>query len=157
MLTSDTIQPVESTDQFARKLFYELQQAILGHESQAMNGNVEAIHDMRVGIRRLRVALSNFAVCLSKSDRHRLQTNLKNLADALGGVRDLDVMIEALKDSQKNQLKEDKIVIGALIRRLQRRRHRQLQRLTAYLDGEEYSAFRGEFSGCGEELDEQTA
>lgn len=157
MLTSGTSQPVESTSRFAQKLFCEFQQAIIGHESQAMKGNVEAIHDMRVGIRRLRVALSNFAVCLSKSDRHRLQTNLKNLADALGGVRDLDVMIEALKDSQKNQPKEDKIVIGALIKRLRGRRRRQLQKLTVYLHGEEYSTFRSEFSGCGENQDEQAA
>ncbi len=150
MLTGETLQQAESTDRFTQKLFCELQQAIIRHEEQAMKGDVEAVHDMRVGIRRLRVALSNFAVCLSKNDRRRLRANLKNLADALGGVRDLDVMIDALKLSRKSLAEEEKSAIGTFIKQLGARRRRQLQRLTAYLQGEEYAAFKKEFSGVDE-------
>ena len=81
---------------FALRLFRELHGLILAQEAGARAGEVEAVHDMRVGIRRLRVALSNFRVCLSREDRQRLKARLEHLANALGGVRDLDVMIEAL-------------------------------------------------------------
>jgi len=53
-----------------------------------MRGEVDAIHDMRVTIRRQRVALSNFASCLPHDVHRKLDVRLKNLAVALGRVRE---------------------------------------------------------------------
>src|SRR5262249_46490377 len=97
-------------------------------------------------VRRLRVALSNFAACLLKKDRKRLQLRLENLADALGGVRDMDVMIAAMKASLHVRSDEEKLAISALIRRLQARRRSRLRALIKYLRGEEYADFKREFS-----------
>jgi CHAD domain-containing protein len=141
----------EATATFARRLFRDLQQAIIKHESGAIAGRVEAIHDMRVGIRRLRVALRNFADCLPKEDRRRLRTNLGHLADALGGTRDLDVMIGVLKSEQASKAEAERAVIGAFIGRLRARRRRSHRKLISYLQSEEFANFKHEFRADGED------
>jgi len=150
MVTSETAPQAEATAQFAQRLFCELQQSILQHESGALAGEVKAIHDMRVGIRRLRVALSNFAACLRKEDRQRLRANLEHLAMALGGARDLDVMIGALKSEQANNPDDDHTAINAFIRRLRARRRRRHQQLIGYLQSEDFANFKREFRMSGE-------
>lgn len=145
METSEIPSQPESTASFARKLVLELQQAILQHEAGAMAGDVESVHDMRVGIRRLRVAINNFAACFSKEDRRRWRTSLENLADALGEVRDLDVMIAAVKRQQASGSVEEQAAIAKFINRLQARRRRRLRKLLAYMRGEGYAGFKQEF------------
>ena len=135
----------ESVEQMARQVFTDLHQTIISHESGASAGNVESVHDMRVTVRRLRVALSNFAVCVPKEDRKRLRSKLENLADALGGVRDMDVMIAAMKLLAPSQEPgQDRTAISALISRLRARRRARLRSLTKYLDGAEYAGFKRE-------------
>jgi len=141
----------EATAKFARRLFRDLQQAIIKHEAGAVAGEVEAIHDMRVGIRRLRVALSNFAACLPEEDRRRLRANLEHLADALGGARDLDVMIGVLKSEQANKAESERAAIAAFIGRLRARRRRRHRKLIGYLQGEEFANFKNEFRAGGED------
>jgi len=55
----------------------------------------EAVHRIRVAIRRLRSALSLFRACLPKG-AHRYAEDLKWVASLLGAVRDLDVLHEHL-------------------------------------------------------------
>ncbi len=145
MTTRETA-AAESVEQLAKRTFAELHQSIVSREAGSLAGDVEAIHDMRVAIRRLRVALSNFAVCALKEDRKRLRERLENLAGALGGVRDLDVMIAALKSHLPNRSEEERAALSALIRRLRARRRLRLRVLVNYLRGEEYAGFKREFS-----------
>jgi len=135
---------LESVEQLARQVFTDLHQTIIFHESGSLAGNVESVHDMRVAVRRLRVALSNFAVCMSKEDRKRLRSRLENLADALGGVRDMDVMIAALKAPSPTRSDQEKSATSALIGRLRARRRSRLRTLMNYLGGEEYAGFKRE-------------
>lgn len=108
-------------------------------------GDAEAVHDMRVATRRLRVALSNFAACFDAEKRREMRTQLGQTADALGAVRDLDVMLEAL-EQQKNKLSpEQKKYVSGLIRRLRARRRRRRRKLLAYLQGDEYATFKQQF------------
>src|SRR4029434_6750387 len=124
--------------------FPDFHQANIIHEAGAIDGDVESIHDMRVTVRRLRVALSNFAVCVPKEDRNRLKSRLENLADALGGVRDMDVMISAMKASLLNRSDREMSAISVLIGRLRARRRSRLRALINYLGGEEYADFKRE-------------
>lgn len=149
METSEVPPQPESTASFARKLVLEILQAILQHEANAKAGHVEAVHDMRVGVRRLRVAVNNFAVCFSHEDRRRWRMRMETLADTLGGVRDLDVMIETLRAYQAtvtNMPVEEQIALETFIRRLEARRKRRLRKLLAYFESAEYAAFKREFS-----------
>jgi CHAD domain-containing protein len=134
----------ESVGQLAEKVFTDLHQTIIFHESGSLAGDVESVHDMRVAVRRLRVALINFSVCVSKEDRKRLLSRLENLADALGGVRDMDVMIVALKTSPTPRPDQEKSAVSALIGRLRARRRSRLRALMKYLGGEEYVGFKRE-------------
>ncbi|MGH9838348.1 MAG: CHAD domain-containing protein [Blastocatellia bacterium] len=147
---------VDSVDQLAKTVFTDLHRTIVSHEAGAGAGEVEAVHDMRVAIRRLRVALVNFAVCLPREDRKRLRVRLENLAKALGGVRDLDVMIAALESNLLTRLGEDRPAISAWMRRLKSRRRARLRQLTEYLRGDEYAAFRREFSTEAQPLEQQS-
>jgi CHAD domain-containing protein len=133
-----------STWQFAVGVIGELYQTIIAQEQGAIRGDVEAIHDMRVAIRRLRVALSNFASTLSRGDRRRLQSRLKRLAEPLGEVRDFDIMIAALESSRTVNPGED--AIKSVISRLRERRRRRLRKLIGYLRGEEFADFKQDFS-----------
>src|SRR5215510_4114542 len=134
----------ESVEQLARQIFTDLHQTIISNESGSLAGDVDSVHDMRVAVRRLRVALSNFAVCVPKEDRKRLRLKLENLADALGGVRDMDVMILALKTSPTPRPEQEKSAVSALIGRLRVRRRSRLRALMKYLGGEEYVGFKRE-------------
>ena len=135
----------ESAERLSTRVFTELHRSILNHEAGAVAGDVEAVHDMRVAIRRLRVALSNFAFCIGREDRQRLRTRLEHLAGALGGVRDLDVMIAALESNLPVRIAVDRPAISAWIRRLKSRRRGRQRQLSEYLCGEEYAAFKREF------------
>jgi CHAD domain-containing protein len=134
----------ESVEQLATQVFTDLHQTIISHESGSLAGDVESVHDMRVAVRRLRVALSNFAVCVPKEDRKRLRLKLENLADALGGVRDMDVMIVALKTLPTPRPDQEKSAVSALIGRLRARRRSRLRALMKYLGGDEYVGFKRE-------------
>jgi CHAD domain-containing protein len=136
----------ESITQFAGKVFIELHQAIITQEHGALAGDAEAVHDMRVAIRRMRVALSNFSVCFFREDLDKVRLNLEHLADALGGVRDLDVMMTAMELTRKTRPATDHQAIKSFIRRLQSRRRRRLRRLLEYLRGKEYAGFKHQLS-----------
>lgn len=137
MVTNETPR-AESTAQFASSIFSELRQIILEQEPGALAGEVEAIHDMRVGVRRLRVALSNFAACLSKEERRRRRQHSQHLADALGKVRDLDVLIVALEAKQPTRSASERQAVKAILRRLRARRRHHQRRLVAFLNSAEY-------------------
>lgn len=134
----------ESVEQLAGQVFTSFHQNIIFHESGSLAGDIESVHDMRVAVRRLRVALSNFAVCVPGEERKRLRSSLENLADALGGVRDMDVMIIALKTSPTPRTDQEESAVSALISRLRARRRSRLRTLMNYLGGEEYAGFKCE-------------
>jgi CHAD domain-containing protein len=56
----------------------------------------EEVHDMRVATRRQRAALRVFGDGFERDARRRYRRSLKVLADALGAVRDLDILLEIL-------------------------------------------------------------
>src|SRR5262245_3864347 len=130
---------------FASHLFMELHQAIIAQEAGAIRGEVEAIHDMRVTIRRLRVAISNFDSSLPQDVHRRLNVHMKKLAVVLGAVRDLDVMIETLESALLTRPAPDQKAIKNLISRLRARRRRQYRHLKNYLQSEDYAEFKKQF------------
>lgn len=69
------------------------------YRAAALEGaDIEGVHDMRVASRRLRSALRDFAPRLRRGKRlDAARASLKALADALGAVRDEDVLIHALE------------------------------------------------------------
>lgn len=69
---------------------------VMRNEAAALAGLAEAIHQMRVGVRRLRAALTAFGKMLPPDRRRWASEELRWLADALGAARNLDVFENAL-------------------------------------------------------------
>jgi CHAD domain-containing protein len=59
--------------------------------------DIERVHAMRVGTRRLRAALEVFGPCYRRRALRKVLRDVKLLADALGERRDRDVQIETLE------------------------------------------------------------
>ena len=139
LLSTDTL------EQLAKAVCAELGEGIFLHEEEVLARDVDAVHDMRVASRRLRVALSNFSVCFDSDRRRQMRARLGKLADALGGVRDLDVLIASLNQSKTSAAPDERKHIAALIRRLRARRLRRYRLLETFLRGEEYATLKDEF------------
>jgi CHAD domain-containing protein len=65
------------------------------NEPSVRASNPEGIHQMRIGLRRLRVAISVFAKMLSGQQTNRINKEIKWLTGELGPARDLDVFMNA--------------------------------------------------------------
>ncbi len=72
--------------------------------------DIEGVHDMRVASRRLRSALKMFSPFIKKRPLKKVRKEIKEIADALGEVRDRDVAIrtlEKMKDkAEREEIKE---------------------------------------------------
>jgi len=66
---------------------------VAGNEFAVRRGAPEGIHQMRVGLRRLRAALSLFKGMLHGADRDRLKRELKWMTKQLGPAREYNVFI----------------------------------------------------------------
>lgn len=71
--------------------------AIRQHEEGSRSGGaIEDVHQMRVATRRIRAYLKAARPALDDGAANGIRDDLKGLADALGQVRDLDVMIDRM-------------------------------------------------------------
>ncbi|GAA2620749.1 CYTH and CHAD domain-containing protein [Actinomadura fulvescens] len=66
--------------------------AVLKWDPKARLGEDDAVHQMRVATRRIRSALQSYRAILDRERTDPLRVELKRLADALGEVRDLEVL-----------------------------------------------------------------
>lgn len=99
-----------------------LEEMIALRENALDFSDIEGVHNMRVASRRLRGAFSDFAPFLRKKEFPRRL--LKDVADALGSVRDEDVAIQALEKLQAKAKRETAAGIAQLAdERRQRREH----------------------------------
>lgn len=62
------------------------------------SGDAEGIHQMRMGLRRARAAISVFGAVLPKAETQRIKTNLKWLTNELASAREIDVFVHKKVD-----------------------------------------------------------
>jgi len=72
---------------------------ILTHDPGTRIGSDESLHQLRVAVRRVRSDLGTLRSLLSPGWAPSLQADLGRLADRLGAVRDLDVLLTRLESS----------------------------------------------------------
>jgi len=102
----------------------------LGHDP-------ESLHDMRVGVRRLRALLRTGRPLLA-TDTSRLDARLRELGAVLGDVRDLDVLLERLGVEAAELGEPDSTHARALISALAREREDKRQVLLMVLRSDAY-------------------
>lgn len=106
---------------------------------------IEALHDMRVGSRRLRAALSVFGKVFSKEEFRALDKQIGGITDALGAVRDLDVQLDYLRNMQTDLPPNEAYGIGQLIQQQTKRRDRERKALIIALNKLEKDRFEQRF------------
>ena len=77
---------------------------IAANQHAAALGQVDAVHRMRVGITRLRAAVSFFAPMTADKVWPELKDELRWLNRALGSARDVDVVVENLRHRRYRKL-----------------------------------------------------
>jgi exopolyphosphatase / guanosine-5'-triphosphate,3'-diphosphate pyrophosphatase len=93
----------------------------------------EALHDMRVTARRLRTALDTFAACYPHVPFQAFSKLVKGLLNALGQVRDTDVLLEHLTKELDEAPVDQREGIAWLIERVKVYRADQFQNLRSHL------------------------
>jgi len=84
-------------------------------ESKGDGDRAEAVHDMRVASRRVRAALELFEDVFPRRQFTAMLRDVKTLADSLGSVRDLDVMIERLEKSRRSRIGAQRVVLDGIV------------------------------------------
>jgi CHAD domain-containing protein len=123
--------------------------AIRRTEPGVRAGDPEAVHDMRVAVRRLRSTLRTFRPVLDRERTEPVRAELRWLAGLLGPVRDGDVLARRLAAALAAEPAE--LTVGPVAARIQERlaasTARARQELTAVLDGERYAALVAALDG----------
>jgi len=104
------------------------------------------VHQMRIATRRLRVALRLFGHMLPPRQAKQLEHELRWLARALGGVRDLDVHTESFHDYLEALPPEQGQQFGDYELHLRRTRTAARQELAAVFGSERYAQFTAMFA-----------
>jgi CHAD domain-containing protein len=90
--------------------------AIAANEAGARRADQDAIHDLRVAVRRLRATLRTFRAVLDRERVERLRAELRWLGRLLGSVRDGQVMTDRLAESVAAEPPE--LVLGPVAARI---------------------------------------
>jgi triphosphatase len=83
---------MSTTDAF-RTIGRSVLRHIAGNEAAVRRSDSEGVHQMRVGLRRLRAAISLFSNLLGDQETERVKAELKWLTGKLAPARDLDVYV----------------------------------------------------------------
>jgi CHAD domain-containing protein len=98
----------------------------------------EAVHQARVATRRLRSDLRTYGELLDTEWSDPIRDELRWLADALGEVRDADVLGARLRRQLEALRRPERVVGGSLLAAIGEERNAARQRLLAVLDSPRY-------------------
>ena len=118
-------------------------QKFIKHEANVLKDrSPEDLHQMRVGMRRLRSAITGFAPALDLP-KPAQEKKIGNIARQLGTLRDLDVLREALQNHYKPALpsKEQKSLETALVH-LDKQRRQTLEQVKETLEHNRYQSLK---------------
>src|SRR5262249_42901435 len=110
---------------------------LAANEDAVRNGDPEGVHQMRVGLRRLRAAISGFKDTVQGADAEGIKTELRWLTEQLGPARDFDVLVkEGVTPLRRTN--PDKPEIKLLQADLEGRRDTGFDKAKAAVDGARY-------------------
>lgn len=116
---------------------------IIKHEDDVLaDRSPEALHQMRVGMRRLRSAITGFAPALDLPKPAR-EKKIGDIARTLGSLRDLDVLREALQNQYKPKLPaKEKKELETALNHLDKQRRQALAEVKKTLENEPYQSLK---------------
>ena len=104
-------------------------------------GDAEDLHDMRVSTRRMRAAWRVFDGAFKAGKTRKIRRHLETIADKLGVVRDLDVLIDGLEEYGTGLDDEKRPGLAPLNTLWRRQRGNARAQLISELDSPSYAAF----------------
>lgn len=120
---------------------------MLKHEPGTRLGeDIEALHDMRVAVRRMRVAFEVFGDAFTRKTRKRHLKGLRDIGRALGRVRDLDVFILKAERYLESLQDEKREGLDPLTEAWREQRDIARQEMIDYLDSDAYREFLRSFN-----------
>jgi inorganic triphosphatase YgiF len=87
---------------------------IVANEPATCAGYAEALHQMRIGLRRLRATIALFADVVGGGDAEKIKDELKWITRQLGAARDLDVFASEVLTPLRDKRPDQATVAGAL-------------------------------------------
>ncbi len=121
--------------QTGQRILKERVQKLLDWRDEALkHEDIEAVHKMRVATRRLRAALDAFEMCYKPRQFKRMYRSAKAMANALGAVRDMDVMLQNLQATCTQVADEERAGVQWLIDRLSTYRQHKQQELEVFFE-----------------------
>jgi inorganic triphosphatase YgiF len=106
-----------------RMVAYNCLRQLLANEPAMVGGDGEALHQMRIALRRLRAAITTFSSVVEDSQCERIKGKLKWIARELSPARDLDILVAEVLTPLRQQHPEEPGIAG-LCRDFRRRRAR---------------------------------
>ena len=135
----DGLMPEMAAGQAGRVILRALLTAVLAEAPGVLRNDVEATHDMRVAIRRLRTAMSTFSGTLPNKVAADQRRATRRIGRRLGSVRDADVHLAVLRSALTGATEAEVPGIAYAIETLGARRRRSLAEFAI-----EYSQFDGD-------------
>jgi exopolyphosphatase/pppGpp-phosphohydrolase len=138
--------------QSGQRLLLERTQKVLEWPKEVLkHDDVEAVHKMRVAIRRLRATLDAYqSICDPKSFK-KIYRQVTQIADILGAARDTDVMLINLQAQIEQVKSEDRAGVEWIIQRLQTFREQKQLELEAFLQDLDEDDLRKQVESCIQE------
>ncbi|KAM3115703.1 CHAD domain-containing protein [Phormidesmis sp. 146-33] len=136
----------ETLENFAYQAIAKHFKKFVKHELDVLQDkDPEYLHQMRVGIRRLRTAIQVFGFAIelptAASDRR-----LARVAQSLGAVRDLDVLTAALEAQQQTDLpKAEQSKLTTLLKKMHKQRKQDFDQLKQTLKSSKYQDLKDAF------------
>lgn len=125
---------------------------LLEWRKEALNwSDPEGVHSMRVASRRLRSVMRDFLPFLPKRSFPAVLKRFKNIADALGEVRDQDVGLQALEQIGKKVPAEHVAAFQQFVTKRKELREQQRRHLKALLAKSELKSLQADFAAAIEE------
>ena len=135
------IQPTMHMAEACRLIWrQQLTQMVLKEVGARQVDGIESIHEMRVAVRRARVAARLFGDYFQARKIRSFVKKLKQTSRRLGAVRDLDVALERLERRQTDGPEDE------LAKQWRHERKQAHHALLTWLDSDEYSQFVAEFA-----------
>ena len=144
-LQSPLLRPEDTLAEAVRRFFQrQIEQLTSREYGLAYDRDAEYVHEARVATRRLRSALRILGKSLGRQSK-QWRSELSWLADALGEVRDCDVLLLFLQGWARRADRNHLPFVRSLIRSQRRARRARYRRLLDAFHSERYRAFRTEF------------
>jgi inorganic triphosphatase YgiF len=147
LLTAEKIEPVKAApvtlapDADLQSAFQIIARACLhqlvANQSLMLAGDAEALHQMRVALRRLRAAISLFSGILADSQTNFLKAEFKWITGELGPAREFEIFLKRVVKPAADR-EHDEPGIALVSQELRHRRERALAQARAAVDGQRF-------------------